>query len=333
MPKTLKSLLLALLIGVTIVNALLSSTSHLGLRTQVIDLASNFKVQYLVVSFITFILFLCTQKKLWKIISLLILLINLFEVAPWYLPSSKLSQPESENLRIFQLNIAPNNRKFDEVFSLVEKENPDIAIFLEADQRWVPRLRSLEATFPYRFEANYYGSAPEGIKQAIYSKLPLENAFRQSFVDNRGSLVAEINYQGQVISILATHPIVPIRRKLFYSRNLQLQELGRYVREIKNPIILSGDLNTTMWSPYYKQFERISRLHNSRKGFGILPSWPYGDQYSRYIGLVMPLVKIPIDHCMVSAQIRPVKTRVGPEVGSDHLPLITDLAISRQSNG
>jgi endonuclease/exonuclease/phosphatase (EEP) superfamily protein YafD len=326
-PKALQRLLVYLLIGGTIVTAFLSSTSYLGLRTQVIDLASNFKVQYLVISFLIFILFLCTRKKAWKVISLVILLINLLEVIPWYLPALSLSQPGNANLRVFQLNIAPNNPQFEQILSLVRKENPDIAVFLEADKQWIPRLRSLEDILPYRFEANYRGSAPEGIKQAIYSKLPLENAARKLFADDRTSLVADINYQGQVISIIATHPIVPIRRKLFYLRNLQLQQLSKYAREIKNPVILSGDLNTTMWSPYYKQFERISRLHNTRKGFGILPSWPYGDQYSRYIGLVMPLVKIPIDHCMISSQIRTVNTRVGPSVGSDHLPLISDLAI------
>lgn len=333
MPKSLKRLLVYLLIGVTIVTAFLSSTSHFGLRTQVIDLASNFKVQYLIISLFIFVLFLPTRQKVWKVISLVILFINLLDVVPWYLPSTNLSQANSDTLRIFQLNIAPNNQRFDQVLSLIRKENPDIAIFLEADKQWVPRLRSLEDILPYRFEANYYGSAPDGIKQAIYSKLPLKNAARKPFADNRSSLVADINYQGQVISIIATHPIVPIRRKLFYLRNLQLQELSRYVRQIQNPVILSGDLNTTMWSPYYKQFERISNLHNTRRGFGILPSWPYGDQYSRYIGLVMPLVKIPIDHCMVSSQIRTLKTRVGAAVGSDHLPLMTDLAIPEKSSG
>jgi endonuclease/exonuclease/phosphatase (EEP) superfamily protein YafD len=78
-----------------------------------------------------------------------------------------------------------------------------------------------------------------------------------------------------------------------------------------------GDLNMTVWSPYYKSFVEKTKLHNTRTGFGILPTWPAQS----------PLLFIPLDHCLVSEDIKVLHTRTGRNVGSDHLPLITDTVI------
>lgn len=117
---------------------------------------------------------------------------------------------------------------------------------------------------------------------------------------------------------MAAHPHVPIRKTVFKLRNQQLAELGDYVAQIKTPVVVVGDLNITMWSPYYQRFVRQTGLRNARYGFGILPTWP----------TIIPLLYIPIDHFMVSPEIQVVNLRTGDRVGSDHLPLITDLAIA-----
>ena len=72
-----------------------------------------------------------------------------------------------------------------------------------------------------------------------------------------------------------------------------------------------------MSSPFYKNMVKSGKLRNARSGFGILPTWP----------TFMPLVYIPIDHFLVNKEIGVLKVRTGPKVGSDHLPLITDLVI------
>jgi endonuclease/exonuclease/phosphatase family metal-dependent hydrolase len=41
----------------------------------------------------------------------------------------------------------------------------------------------------------------------------------------------------------------------------------------------------------------------------------------------MPLVYIPIEHLLLSKAIDVLKIHTGRNVGSDHLPLITDLVI------
>jgi len=43
--------------------------------------------------------------------------------------------------------------------------------------------------------------------------------------------------------------------------------------------------------------------------------------------VLVPLLGIPIDHCLVSPEIIVTKRSVGPSVGSDHYPVIIDFSI------
>jgi endonuclease/exonuclease/phosphatase (EEP) superfamily protein YafD len=41
----------------------------------------------------------------------------------------------------------------------------------------------------------------------------------------------------------------------------------------------------------------------------------------------MPLGRIPLDHCLVSSGLDVLDKRLGPQVGSDHLPVVIELQI------
>ncbi|CBN54043.1 hypothetical protein OSCI_510002 [Kamptonema sp. PCC 6506] len=152
----------------------------------------------------------------------------------------------------------------------------------------------------------------------IYSKFPLENRELKIFSLGRKVVSTDVRVQGKIISILAVHPSVPTRQKSFIDRNKQLAAIGEYAAQIKNPVVVVGDFNVTMWSPFYKSMVKTGGLRNARSGFGILPTWPTNK----------PLLYIPIDHCLITKDIQVLNIRTGRKIGSDHLPLITDLAIN-----
>jgi endonuclease/exonuclease/phosphatase (EEP) superfamily protein YafD len=105
----------------------------------------------------------------------------------------------------------------------------------------------------------------------------------------------------------------------FRSRNEQLARVAAFMRDQPNPRILVGDLNTTMWSSSYAEFASVSKLGNCRRGFGVLPTFPM-DQ--------LPLLRVPLDHCLVSPDLAVLDCRLGNPAGSDHAPLIVELAPS-----
>ncbi|MCL6436393.1 MAG: hypothetical protein K6T90_19735 [Leptolyngbyaceae cyanobacterium HOT.MB2.61] len=69
-------------------------------------------------------------------------------------------------------------------------------------------------------------------------------------------------------------------------------------------------------------------LPNARLGKGILPTWTTKIKSFKIPPALFWLISIPINHCLLSREFTVTGIRAGPNVGADHLPLITDLAIA-----
>ena len=74
-----------------------------------------------------------------------------------------------------------------------------------------------------------------------------------------------------------------------------------------------GDLNATPWSVDFRHLEEAGGLINSQRGHGIQPTYPA-------FPLAWPM-RIAIDHCLHSYNLATLERRVGPALGSDHLPI------------
>ncbi len=298
-----------------IVNALLSTAGYLGEFNLLLELNSHFKLQYLLVGFSTLIFFaLVRSKKIWFLVSAFCIIINLAEIVPWYFPAPAFAGAHpGQHLRILHSNVLTSNRRYADAISLVKAEQPDIAVFVEVSTAWDRELAVLREMFAYSFQQQ----ESEEFGTIIYSKLPLENASVRGFSSQRKSLLADVKVQDKTISLILAHSSAPLNQHSFIDRNQQLAGIGEYAAQVKNPLVVVGDFNTTMWSPFYKNMINTGKLRNARSGFGLLPTWP----------TFMPLAYIPIDHVLVSKEIGVLKIYTGRNVGSDHLPLITDLVI------
>jgi endonuclease/exonuclease/phosphatase (EEP) superfamily protein YafD len=198
---------------------------------------------------------------------------------------------------------------------------------MEIHQDWVKQLDTLKDILPYAIvKAN-----PYNLGIAVYSKRPIENASLAFLGTTQNpSIVGKLNINGQIVSLVAAHPPPPIKSALFKARNQQLEAIGKYIKSLSTPVIVTGDLNITMWSPYYKRLMSQAGLKNARQGFGLVPTWPLKTNYPPYSkmpALFTRLFSMPIDHCLISPEIKVAKIRAGSYVGSDHRPLITDLVL------
>ncbi len=294
-----------------------------------LELLSHFRVQYLILSLIiSSALVILWQTRHFKskilvLAALLLVGLNGIEVIPWYLPHSqqvvgKAAQP----IRVLSFNLNIKNEQENEVINVVQNNPPDLALFLEVDQETVEILKTgLKDTLPYSFRSPAGGLA-------LLSRFPIQDA-RGDNLNGRGghNLIATIAVDKKPIQVIGTHPLVPVTRKNFHRRNLQLAALSDYIQGLAQPLILVGDFNLTPWSPYYRQFIKKTNLHNTRLGFGILPSWPRPASHLYRIKWLMPLMNIPIDHCLVSKHFSVSRIYTGANANSDHASLITDLVL------
>ncbi len=297
--------------GLTVSIIVLSITGYLGQLNVFLDITSNFKIQYFILGLFLCIIFALTQQRIWLVVSLACVFINLIEIVPWYIPQGNVASGQS--LRLLSLNVLASNRQYDQVIALVEQEKPAIAAFLEANVIWSEKLQVLAKSFPYHISAKI-------LEMELYSNIPLENYSIQRYGHNRGNLLANLTIESKKVSLIISHTMQPLMfdKDGFKWRNQHLEVgIGRYVKHLTTPVILMGDLNITLWSPYYKKAIHYSGLRNARAGFGLLPTFPAG----------IPGFSIPIDHCLVSPDLSILNSKTGNYVGSDHLPVITDVII------
>ncbi|ESA32150.1 endonuclease exonuclease phosphatase [Leptolyngbya sp. Heron Island J] len=287
-----------------------------------LEIFSHFQVQYF---FITLVL--AGISLLLRHTGLLIVLfctaILSAQVIPWYLPSHLGHLPA--NYRVLVANLNFSNNDATQTLSLMAAEQPDLALFIEVGRTMVTQLDALKTEFPY----STYLAAADGI--ILYSKSPLSNIQLQQFgLHARESLVANLTVGENLLSLVAVHPLPPIEHRMFQSRNTLLADAEDYIKTQTEPVLLLGDLNITMWSPYYQALIQQTQLKNAREGFGIQATWPRLGSYYRlptwFQWLIAPL-QIPIDHCLVSPEIKVANIHTGIDTGSDHAPIVVDLVI------
>lgn len=290
---------------------LLSVAGYLGNLHQYLDVATSFKPQYLIVATAAFVYFFLTQRQQWVVVSLVCIFVNCLEVVPWYIPPHRAAETPPQTLRVLAFNVLAKNSEYDRVVSFVKQEKPDLAVFMEATHEWPEKLKNLADMFPYHLSA-------EKIDMQIYSTLPLGNSQLKTYGKNRGYVIFDLD-RGAGFSLVASHnyPPVALGKQGFSWRNEQLKDIGEAVADLEKPAIVLGDLNATMWSHYYQSTFKDSGLRNSRQGFGVMPTYESKNLFKA----------IPVDHCLVSEEIQVVNMRVGPSLGSDHVPIIVDLVV------
>jgi endonuclease/exonuclease/phosphatase (EEP) superfamily protein YafD len=295
-----------------------SLAGYLGGVHWLLELTCHFRIQFLVVSAWCLVVLALLRDLRGSLVGLLCVILNGAVILPWYLGRPDPSpNTQASNLRLLLSNVLTSNRRSASLIRLVQLEQPDVLVLEEVNRRWMQELAPLSALLPY----SKVMPRRDNFGIAVLSRLPIVRA-PELTLGSGGvpTLLADVDLDGQTISILATHPLPPGSRETFQQRNSQLAAIGALARQSSIPVILAGDLNMTMWSPYYSRLVHASGLVSARKGFGVLPTWP----------TQLPVLKIPLDHCLVSPDIGVVQIRTARAIGSDHLPLIVDLAIPRR---
>ncbi len=280
-----------------------------------LDLFSPFRVQYALFLSVSAILFTVGRKYKHAIAFGVAALLNLALIIPIYFGGVPLAPAGKTPLRALLLNVHTANDNYAGVRDYLLAEDPDFMVLLEVSPRWWENLGALEQKYPYVDKH----LCTDNFGLAVLSKRPWKSVESRSLCAAEvATVIAGFEFEGRELTIIATHPPPPVGGEYAGWRNEQLDNLAKLAAAQTGEVLLLGDLNLPPWSPYFAALLRDSGLRDSRRGFGIHPTWPSH----------LPIFYIPIDHCLVSKGVLVHGRRIGPALGSDHLPVVIDFTLA-----
>jgi endonuclease/exonuclease/phosphatase (EEP) superfamily protein YafD len=294
------------------VSCVATLTSFLGRIWQPFELTTHFPVQYLVTLLTAAIVFAILRRFGPASVFLLFALPNLLSIVPFYVAPSPPARLGAQ-LKVVLMNVSVTNTEFDKASTFVRSCNPDLVVVEELDQNWLDNLRRRLPNY------NWWVARPRydefGI--ALFSKTPLEDAEIIHLAALGFPSIRSRMWLGpKRLAIFAVHAPPPIA-KLFYEERVRMMKDLAGLTAKEDAAVVLGDLNTTPWSSIFHDLLDAGGLRDGRIGFGVRPTWPAN----------FPWLLIPIDHCLVSQELVVTRFDAGPNIGSDHYPLIVEFGV------
>ena len=297
----------------TVITCMATAVGFLGRYWWPFELASHFRVQYFVFLLASSFIFLLKRKRRTAALVGIFAIINLSLIVPLYFGGS-FAHGEERTLKAVLFNLNRSNHAYAKVRKFLRSSDPDFVVLLEVNRVWMKELQKMRADYP--FSRGLARNDNFGI--VLFSRIPFDTAEIQKIgAVDIPAILGRFEIDGESLTVVGAHLVPPKNPTYAEYRNGQLAELAQIVSSQKSPVIVLADLNTTSWSPFFRDLLGQTGLRDSRMGFGIQSSWPTG----------FPPLWITIDHCLVSPRIVVHNRRIGPHIGSDHYPVVVDFSV------
>lgn len=214
-------------------------------------------------------------------------------------------------LAVATFNVHLDTRRLERLAPWLAAEKPDIVVLLEVSPALAKELQSLK---DYPHQVLHPENSPFGM--ALLSRLPVISSAVVSDIDDIAHLEADVQFAGRVIGVTAFHPMPPLSAVLHERRNRQFRTLLEQCKNRQLPCVMAGDFNASPWS------QAMQALAGSgwARASSLRPSWP---QWG------LGVIGIPIDQVLASPDWGLEESRVGADLGSDHLPVLVRLRLNR----
>lgn len=217
---------------------------------------------------------------------------------------------ESRVINVVQLNLSFRNRTPEAVAKFVRAADADIVTLQEVTGRTGKVMGLLASDYPNRVRCPY--ARVGGV--AVLSRLPRARGEAQGCIEGQGLSWIRVIAGGQELTVASLHLHWPWP----FRQHRQIGELEKYLRILPRPVLLAGDFNAAPWS------HAVQRVADAT-GDSVAPGlrFSFGIQFSPWT----PSLPIPIDHILLPGDITPLDLQLGPELGSDHRPIVARLAL------
>lgn len=277
-----------------------------------LDLMSHFRWYWLLAALVCFAVAAWRRSRLAAALLAGAIALNAWAIIPYWLPEGG-GTDGGQPLEIVSLNVFAHNADKDRALAYLREQAADLVVLLEVDAAWADALAALESVYPHRVVE----PRDDMFGVALLSKLPLEAPRVEPVAAGPPVIVAGLPCGERGCVIVAAHPTAPISAAWSARRDAQLAAIGQLAAAASRPVIVAGDLNASPWSHGFRRLTAAGGLRDSALGRGVQATWN-----ARRL-----IPRIPIDHVLVSPEVKVRSRRIGPDVGSDHLPVEASLIV------
>jgi len=285
--------------------------ASLGRHSWLLDLMSHFRLQHAVACAVV-LLYALLRRRTWLVVAALVSLFwNAQIIHAVHQTAEAPAAPTGRPLRLMIYNVLATNTRHEDVINHVLQADADIVCLEEVNDTWQQSLEPLRRKYPHRVEELIKGFF--GI--ACYTRLPLKSSEVRRFTIWRlPVLVLNLDHLGRPLTFIGLHTEPPIGGVRAEEWRGHLGGIAALVAGLSSEVIVAGDFNATPWC----EGMRLLREKGGLDFSSMDPVWP--PTWGRHLPTM-----IPIDHVLLKRGLIVQKRTLGPELGSDHCPVLVEI--------
>lgn len=253
---------------------------------------------------------------------------------------------EQQKIKVVSINIEHlflGDRVLQE---FLEKEKPDILVLQETlwglqQRRWEklgePTGSRGVHGFPEYLEVGDLGGV------VVYSRFPVlgrDSHLVQGVLPHGSSVYYDADREilsltldtGETpLHLLAIHPDSPRNHDRWIGKRAYMDEVDKVVGELQarnaENILAIGDWNSSPWSGRFQQ-----TLERYALGTAYPDGWPQNTRFFFDYRLRW-ILGAPVDQFTLSEDVHVASVALGPDIGSDHVPLIVEIGLRSEKPG
>ncbi len=336
------------IINGTALTYLLLMAIYMALRLVVADgqpkvsLLNSFAHFFFLPLFPLLALALLSRSRLALLRLLPVVALLLLWVGPRFIPKPVVAVAGEKTIRVATLNVWGNRHDISGTEEWLRGTGADVIALEEVSPAYATgEMSGLADIYPY--QSNQHDETRFGDNFTL-SKYPIVTTefVELGLPDTPAPVRTVIDVDGQQIAVYTLHLAWPVDDEAitvsglaFYAqvalafedtlRNQQIDRLLAHLADEPLPYILAGDFNTSDFSVTYNKLAAAMHDSFAEAGSGLGGSWPVA--WARGLPAWLPPL-IRIDYIWHSDGLRTVRAWQSEAVGSDHLPLLADLALT-----
>lgn len=226
------------------------------------------------------------------------------------IPAEVITVSEGEALRVVWANLWHKHEVVEEFVDWIDQMDPAPDVIGVAEVHERRSLELLRERFPY-------GLSDAGPGVALFSRRKPKEQSSILVSGARPILRMALPVGENQLEVVAAHALVPVG----VGHQLTFDRLEAHLGQ-QSEAVLIGDLNTTPWSREYRGLVEHAGLRDARRG-----KWPWATWHAA--GWIP--AHLPIDHAMSRGRVEVLRFELGPDLGSDHLPLVLDVRVHSEA--